>query len=142
MVTLAVIDYGMKTNRGDVMLFSRPAGHIFVDRGDPTAVDFMHADLIIDSQWHDLDLSGIIPKGTKRVDFRILATSISIPKMLEFKTKGNMSGYNISKICTQVASIAISHDLNVVPNADGIIQYRIDEEATLILYMTISGWFI
>jgi len=52
-------------------LFMRAAmnGEIsmFVDRGDPAAVDFVYTDLITDGTWRELDLSAFIPATARGV---------------------------------------------------------------------------
>ena len=46
-----------------------PEGAELVNRGDPDAYDFTLGDFIRDSAWHDLDLSAIIPVGTRAIIF-------------------------------------------------------------------------
>lgn len=44
----------------------------YVDRGDSTNWDFVQTDFIQDGVWHDLDLSSIIPEGTRVVHLLVL----------------------------------------------------------------------
>ena len=65
------------------------------DRGDPSSTDFGAGNLTTDSAWHDLDLSGIVPAGTKAVILRYYIFSLSTGSdSVYFRKKGNSNDIN------------------------------------------------
>ena len=124
------------------MFFSRRSGHRFVDRGDSVGVDFSVGDLTIDDAWHDLDLSGVIPVNAKAVILRVECNAPAVGERAKFRTKGHSREDNVSIIRTQVAGIGISYDLFIVPDINGVIEYRISTIAYTVFEIVVGGWFV
>jgi len=124
------------------MFFTRPAGVKYVDRGDPENYDFVYTDLIRDGAFHDLDLSGIIPKGRPLLIVRLsLRTGTGIGSVW-FKPKGMTYDKNSSTVYTQLQDVIYSLDISVYPNADGFIEYYVSGDVFNIINIIVRGWFV
>lgn len=115
---------------------------LFVDRGDPSAVDFDEGDLTADGAWHTLDLSGIVPSGASVVFLSLLCRTSVAQAFAGFRKNGNVNIRNISYINTQVANIAIGYDLIVFCDSNRLIEYLLWPGSWTYLYITIKGWWI
>ena len=124
------------------MFFSRPAGHKFVNRGDPDSYDYDANDFIIDGMWHDLDISSIIPKNAKLVLLRIRFKAIETSKFFEFRTNNQVYINNIVSLYTTVTNIFVCGDVFVTPDSNGIIDYCITTNTTATINVCIAGWFV
>lgn len=113
----------------------------YYNRGDPAAADFAHTDLTIDNAWHDLDLSGIIPKNTKVVLLRIVLTCDAAWRNVLFRTKGNSNEINCSYLRNFSAGSEIPFDVIVSPDSSGIIEYKVTPDTWSKLTITVAGWF-
>ena len=132
----------MKNNRGDIMFFSRPAGVRYVDRGDIVDIDFNVPDYTRDGLWHDLDLSGIIDKGTKLVLIRMGIKCNAAGKWIKFRQKGYENNANVAMLFTQVSLKDFDADILVRPDINGVIQYCIEPDTWGSLTTVIRGWFV
>lgn len=112
----------------------------YVDRGDPSTYDFTKEDFITDLQWHDLDLSNIIPKGAKLVHMRVRLASFSLAG-LQFRKRGNFNLINTSTMKIQVANIYYYEDFFISCDLNRKIQYLASDVLWTNLDMTIRGWF-
>ncbi len=117
------------------------AGGGFVDRGDLAAHDWTQATLTIDSAYHDLDLSGIIPLGTKLVLFRVRMSDDVTAQGFNLKTKGDVNEINRVESNTQVANIYIADDKFVVPDANRKVEYKITTGVNNV-YLNVGGWWV
>lgn len=70
------------------MFFSKPGGMITYNRGDVDNADFNKTTLTADGSYHDLDLSSIIPAGTKFVQLEVSIIGFAAGKDVRFKEKG------------------------------------------------------
>ena len=107
------------------MFFSRRSGSKHFVREDPDIYDVSVGDLTIDGDWHDLDLSGIIPKNTKMVLLRVRAKEGTGLKSFFFREKGIRNEPNTSVGITMGANIFYYGSHHVAPNSEGNIQYLI-----------------
>jgi len=114
---------------------------IYVDRGDPSSWDFTVANFTTDGNWHDLDLSSIVPGGTKLVHMRIRLCTPSLAG-INFRKKGNTNAVNIATMKTQVASVYYYEDFFVPCDANRIIQYLANDVSWTAIDVTVRGWFI
>ena len=120
---------------------SAPPGMIFVDRGDPAGSDWTQAGLTMDNAWHDLDMSGVVPAGTKAVLVRICTKSAGVGDYLQIRKKGNANALNVITCKTIVAAVQQWVDGTVFCNGDRKVQYLASVAFTNIL-ITIGGWWI
>lgn len=117
-------------------------GMNYVDRGDPSEFDFTLGDFITDGNWHELDLSSIVPEGTKAVHFRITIQSVNIANYFVFRKKGNINERNKLAVRTQVATVPSDGDGIVSCSVDRKIEYKSTNTTFQALILNVSGWFI
>jgi hypothetical protein len=73
-------------------------GLVFVDRGDPAAVDFDKNNLTIDGAWHEIDFSAIITDSDAEVvEFRMIIRDAVAGKAFTLRVNGNSNAYNIAR---------------------------------------------
>ena len=122
--------------------YSIPEECMFVNRGDPAAPDFTQATLTLDDNWHDLDLSTIIPAGTQAVLFSAqLKANIAYSHFI-MRTKGNVNAWAVAS-GNAVTTGAISREtLIVAPNANRIVEYVGKNTTWPALTLTVVGWWI
>ena len=124
------------------MFFSRRAGHKYIHRGDPTDVDFTTVDFIKDDTWRSLDLSSIIPVGTKLVFFRVTCECVNAARNILFRKGGQSSFYNTVQILTQVGNLIIAVDISVSPDATRKIEYLVNPDTWDVIDVVVKGWLV
>lgn len=139
-VTLNVTIYILKTNQGDDMLFSRPAGHSYIDRGFITANDYRIDDFTLDGAWHTLDLTSIIGKGIVVCMLLVYIKGDAAGLYIRFKENGADNDYNVYAAFTQVANVGIFAFGIVAPDSDSIIEYCGAASGITNLDMIVKGW--
>lgn len=112
----------------------------YVSRGDPAAADFTIATLALDNNWHDWDMSSIVPAGAKLVLLHTIVKSGAIDKRIQFRTKGSTNWPSLSVSRVQVANINFERDCLVAPDADRVIQYKVSVVPWTTCHVTIAGW--
>jgi hypothetical protein len=116
--------------------------HSFVNRGDPAAADFVTANFTADNAWHDLDLSTIIPTGVSAVLLYCTIIVTASNRVLQFRKKGNVNTFAVSKFTTQAAGVATSGNLIVSVDTNGFIQYYASAVAWTTINATVLGWWL
>jgi len=96
---------------------------LMVDRGDPTSPDFDETTLTTDGTWQTLDLSGIVPAGTKFVYLVVLILDDATDKAISFRKNGNGSVANLPSVRTQVANISNDNQMWVACDDNRIVEY-------------------
>ena len=114
----------------------------FIDRGDPAAKDFETGDFTADDNWHDLDLSGIVPEDATAIAATVLLFNIAVNKDVFFRKNGNVKTFNVSRFTTQVASVLISGDIIVAVDADRKIEYMLETGGWMTIHLTVKGWWL
>lgn len=117
-------------------------GDTYVDRGDPSVFDFTLVDFITDGNWHELDLSSIVPEGATAISFRLTVQSVNIADYFVFRKKGNINERNKLAVRTQVATVPSDGDGIVSCSVDRKIEYRATNTIFQAMILNISGWFI
>lgn len=115
---------------------------LYVDRGDPAAVDFEIGDLTTDGAWHELDLSAIVPAGTKAVHIRIIIGDNLINQIIHLRKKGNTNITNTLAVNTQVANILIAKDGILTCSTDRKIEYLAANTTWSAITILVKGYFI
>lgn len=113
----------------------------FNDRGDPSGYDFAKAALITDGTWRDLDLSGIVPAGTKAVVIETYIQDDAVNSSIYYRKKGHTQDYNIAECSTQVANVHIRCQRITACNEDRIIQYNASNLVWTDINIIIKGWW-
>ena len=123
------------------MFFTRPAGHKFVDRGDPVDVDFDKNDLTTDNTWNELDLSSIVPISAVSVIFHVVAKQATFGNVIMFRKKGNTNDTNLGALYVQVAAVYVSTEVTIPLAGDAIIEYNASDVVWDTLNINIRAWF-
>lgn len=119
------------------------AGNIgYHDRGDPADLDWDEGDLTADNDWHDLDLSGIVPDKATLVGIFTEVRDNLVNQIFRVRTKGNVNTRNRDQLITVLANVYNSGMLFVAPDADRIIQYRANNTTWTNIQLCITGWFL
>jgi len=116
-------------------------GDTYTDRGDVSSVDFDQGDLTLNENWHDLDLSSIIPAGTKSVNLLIQINWGSTGRALVLRKNGNTNAKNVMRCWQQVASSAITYHGIVSVDENRKIEYW-GHASPISIEITILSWFI
>lgn len=114
---------------------------MFTDRGDPAAADKIASGLIIDSAFHDWDLSAIVPAGATSVLLRVVANNTSASATLLLRKNGNSNSANVTRLDTQVANIYVFADAVVPCDSNRIIEYYVANSGTWNITLTVAGWW-
>jgi len=113
----------------------------FVNRGDPTEPDFDKFDLTSDDDWHDLDLSGIVPVGVSAVLFRAYIRSGGIGNYFHLRRRGNENNIAIPGFRTQREDNYNDQALICAVDDERFIQYLASNVNWTDLTLIILGWF-
>lgn len=116
--------------------------HSYQDRGDPPGWDFFQASFTIDSAWHELDLSSIIPAGPSAALIRFIANPPVINMTIELRERGDVNVAALSVLRTTVGQVW--HDTQLIVGLDStrIIQYRITAGVWSGLFAVVNGWWL
>jgi len=100
--------------------------------------DFDQDDFTEDGTWRSLDLSGIVPVGTKFVTIEIHPTINAVSVNFSFR-KNTAAGINFTQQISQVANVQCSEQFRVAVASDRTIQYNMGV-ATWSNIVKISAW--
>jgi len=115
-------------------------GAVLGSSGDPAAPDFTAGTLTLDNNWHDLDLSAIVPAGRNFVLLRVFLSAVSTTtKSVFFRKNGNSNAVNVSSISAYAGQVAYA-DVIVPMDANRVIEYE-GVASPYALEITIGGWF-
>jgi len=114
----------------------------FVDRGDPAAADFITGDFVIDTAWHEFDLSTIVPEHAKAITFYLYWSSDSIGRYAKFRKHGNVNDKAIAAVTTSSAWVPIIGDLTVAVDTNRKIDYYFTAGVAQTISMTVKGWWL
>lgn len=112
-----------------------------INRGDPPLWDFLVGDFITDGQWHDLDLSGIIPENVKAISVLAAINATTVGLYVFFRQKGNSNLYNRGDIRTVVANLWNTGDMTLIPDANRKIQYQTSAATFTAIDLVVKGWW-
>ena len=96
----------------------------FVDRGDPSTIDFDEGDLTLDGTWNDLDLSSIVPAGAIQVLIRLQLTDDAAGSYIGFRENGKTNAVNLIYARTQVALVTTDNQVLIPLDSNRVIEYR------------------
>jgi len=114
----------------------------FVNRGDAAGYDFTLATLTADGVLHDLDLSGIIPAGTKAVLLQYSIRADDTDVNVNLKTKGFVNFYNATLLSTQTANVVMSGTVVIMPDENRKCSYWIEAGTFDLVALTVGGWWL
>lgn len=114
----------------------------FVERGDdPVGNDFVVGDLTTDGTWRDLDLSSLIPAGTKLVMVKIVIADVSVANQFIMRKNGQSNQVDSESTYTQIANVTRSKTVLVVPDANRVIEYWATNDTWNVINIAIRGWW-
>lgn len=113
---------------------------LFLSGGDNSAYDFTLSDLTTDGTWVDLDLSGIVTKGTKQVHLSVLVKDDAAGSEILFRKNGNVNAYSVGGAVTQVANVANYGDVWVECDVDRVIEYKATNTTFTNIDITVLDW--
>lgn len=134
-VTLNVAVRGwMKTSDGGAI-----AGTKYVDRGELSGWDV--SSWTMDGNWHNLDLSSILPESAANqlVHIRMQGSDNSTTTAVSLAHPDALSGWNVARMYTRVASETQSQDVFVKCNNNREIAYNIPSGYDSFV-IAIRGW--
>lgn len=114
----------------------------YVSRGDPAAVDKATGDFTKDGDFHDLDLSAIVPAGATAIQVRVSSKVTTTGKAFVLRKKGLVNAIAMSSLWSVVINLEQSMTLFVACDANRVIEYRADGGTWTILDMVVVGWLI
>lgn len=115
--------------------------YCFVDRGDPASVDYDIDDLTRDSNWHELDISAIVPYGATCILFTLTVRATVAGNHFIIRDADNVNGVNTSGVRTQVANIRKKADLSCPCSANRKIDYFLTAGNWNLIFLTVKGWW-
>lgn len=115
---------------------------LYIDRGDATGPDLDDTTAIIDGDWQDWSLSGVIPNGTKAVLIHATVYNDTSFIYMMLRKKGNVAAFNVGSIFAD-SSVPSSCDLWVSCDPSRVVQYvGIDSGGDNWIQLTVGGWLI
>lgn len=125
------------------MIISRHVtpGVNYVARVNPATPDMTQAVLTKDGNWHDLDLSAIIPITTKLLHLYVTLSSNAGNTSLHFRPHGYTNGLDIVELKNPTGATSISLSFFIKP-VIGVIDYAVLNVAGLGVNIVVIGWFL
>lgn len=112
----------------------------FVDRGDPSAYDWLVGDFTTDNSWYDLDCSSIVPAGATHILFRVGITDDAVGSQFSLRKNGNSDVYNAGVLKTQVVNVDFTAEVLVPCDSSRIIEYRGSNLTFAAINVLVKGW--
>jgi len=124
------------------MFFYKPSGIQYHSRGDPATFDFNQAVLSTDGDWHDLDLSAIIPTGRPLVNLYVVINDSVVGASIKFRSKDITNLINIELVNILIADQDTHYSVMVQADAAGLISYWGSAIAFTKIDIGVCGWFV
>ena len=124
------------------MFASGKKGDRFVFRGELAEADFTTEDFTTDGVWHDLDLSGIVPKNATLVLLGVEMKLDTTGKNFGVIKKGIVNDIAKDWLTSQAANVFIRDTLTASIDKNGFIKYYGSNYTFTSLYMSVRGWFV
>ena len=116
------------------------SGDELVDRGDPASYDWTEASLTSDSTWRDLDLSSIVPEGTRWVLLGVILHYGEI----RFREDGNSNAINRAQVTDRNEDVAedVTQDVWVAVKDQTIEYWANSGGGAYSVDIVVRGWVI
>lgn len=122
--------------------FGRRPGDTYVDRGDTASWDFLLAAFTTDNNWHDLNLSSIVPARATTIHIRLFIRAPAANKTVELGKAGQSQFMNEHRLRTQIANQRIDGSYFVSCDALRRVQYRAANTTWTAISLVVLGWLI
>jgi len=117
-------------------------GNRYVKRpGNISSYDLTETGMTTDGNWHEWDISSVVPEGARRVHISALFRDDAVGKALGFRKNGDGS-YDPTYRYTQVADADYGCDYIVPVDDAGIIEYYASNTTWTSIDLKIRGWWI
>ena len=121
----------------------------FVDRGDPTSVDWDESSsgtgndhLTEDGTWNDLDCSSIVPAGAVAISFFLSIQDDTASSLIMMRKNGNSNTFAIKQMRTQVANVRNPGEMTIACDSNRVVEYLASNTAWSDIDITITGWWL
>lgn len=97
----------------------------YVSRGDPSGWDYSTDAFTnnMDSAFHDLDLSSIVPTNVAAVHIHVKIKDDTVGQAWVFRKNGHTNSLAVSAVLTQVANVETGNDFFVACDSGRVIEY-------------------
>lgn len=116
-----------------------PVDH-YVDRACVAAPDFLLGDFTRDSNFHNLDLSSIIPLGTHQVWVRMAVRNSIVARYCQFCHPDCTANGPYAQTTIQAANVFIINDIHFAVNYNRQVAYKFYLTTWTHIYFTVAGW--
>lgn len=113
----------------------------YVHRGDPNDWDFDTADFTIDDNWHELDLSAIVPENAKAVHLLVVINNSIAAKFINFRHTSQANVSNLVSCKVKVADISDWFDIVQALDSDRKIDYYVSTVGWTFIGIVVRGWW-
>lgn len=114
----------------------------YVDAGNKAAPDFALGNFALDGNSHNLDLSGLVPPGTRCVNFHTRVRSTLVGKNIMFRNPDYAGEDNISRIVVQVANMLKGMDFQNSVDSSRELGYKGTAGGWNSVELTVKGWWL
>ncbi len=114
----------------------------YIDRGEAAVFDFDKDDLTADADWHELDLSAIIPENAKLVHITGNINYGVVAKHFAMRHTGYAEWTTINRVQTQVAGVTNFFEFSVKLDSNRKIEYILSDVAWTTVDFSIQGWWL
>jgi hypothetical protein len=115
---------------------------LFHYRGNTAAADFAVGDLTTDGTQNNIDLSSIIPVGTKAVMLAVHVKDDAAGSTIQFAYKNQANLVNVGAVATQVTNIDNYGDVIVcLQPGDRTVDYLATNVVWTTVNITVKGWW-
>lgn len=119
-----------------------PVGEVFVDRGNPSAVDFsIGSGLTADSGWHTLSIGNIVSAGASRVLLQCSCKDNLTNAVFRTRPFGNSYAINAYAIRTQLANVYNYQQVHCWLFGGDVFEYLITSGMDA-ADITVCGWWV
>jgi len=113
----------------------------YVHRGDPDDYDVVEGDMVDDNNWHELDLSAIVPEGAKAVHLVVMTMFGAVGRGLFLRNTSQIQPYNAAYCISTVGSVLQYFDITQSLDVNRKIDYKI-EPTNIFILITVRGWWL
>lgn len=124
------------------MFFTKQRGVKLVNRGDPESADFTKVDLTTDGNWHELDMSSVIPKGAIAAVLAVRVLDDGVGNSLTIRPKAHSYPYHRFRNYQDTINQASSEQGIVFFDTDRAIEYLGSNVEFTSIEITVIGWWI
>ena len=123
------------------MFLARKPGLKYASRGDPAAYDYTQATLTIDSGWHTMDLSAIIPANAKLVKLRAVISKTDSSKELRLREAGLTNDIVAEHLWSITGFIIVDKTFDI-PCGGQQVEYYVTAGVWNTIGIVVVGWWL